>query len=273
MASSDAQASRIQPSRLKALFATLFLLCWIVVGVVAMTICRLFKLDATYKFPLLFHGVVCRLFGMQCEYSGERRTERPTLFVANHASYMDVFVLGAVIPGAFVAKSEVSGWPLFGKLAKLQNTLFFERKAQRAASQISQLHDHLMNESDLILFPEGTSTSGSWVAPFRSSLFAATEGFYVQPVSVAYVDYEGQPMSERDRDFYAWYLPDPKQVPPQPNRPFAAHFWEGLGLGRSRVCVHFHEPVLVEKGGRKAAAKVCEEKVRDGLYSLLGKSA
>ena len=254
-----------------AVLKAVLLIGWIVIGAIVMALARLLNLSSWIAgFPLVFHGVVARFFfNMRCEFSGELHLDRPTMYVANHASYLDVFVLGGRIPGAFVAKSEVAGWPVFGKLAKLQNTMFLERKAQRAATQIVQVRDWLLEETNLILFPEGTSTSGDWVAPFRSSLFASAEGsrITVQPLTVVYRDYQGNPMSPADRDFYAWYLPDPKQA--IPNAPFAKHFFTALGLGPSRVKVIFHPPMQVPAGDRKQAAQLCEDAVRQALEAEL----
>lgn len=261
------QAGEIKVNKLRAALAIPALALWCLIGATTMLVCKGLRLSAARRFPLLFHGVMCRLFSMQVEYEGELRTSRPTIYVSNHTSYLDVFVLGARLPGAFVAKSEVASWPVFGKLARLQNTLFLERKTQRAASQIEQVRSHLNEHSNIILFPEGTSTNGTWVAPFRSSLFAAAEDAYVQPVSVAYMEYDGDAMKQLHRDHYAWYLPNPSV--PVPNKPFAAHFFNALGLRPSRVKVRFHEPIAIGTGERKKVATRCESAVRNGLEAML----
>ena len=265
-------AIEVKPNTFKAIVMAILLLLWIPFGVLSMLVCRLLKLKATYKFPLLFHGVVCRMFGMQCQYYGEVASQRPTMYVANHVSYLDVFVLGSILPGAFVAKSEVAGWPLFGKLAKLQNTLFLERRSSRAAGQIEQVRNHLQEESNVIVFPEGTSTAGNYVARFKSTLFQSAQGMQIQPVSVVYSHYKGQPMQQSQRDHYAWYLPDPKLQPPVPNKPFAAHFFAALGLGSSTVQVVLHPPINMPEGARKEVALACEEQVRSGLSQYLERS-
>ena len=262
-------AIEVKSNTFKSILMALLLLLWIPIGVLSMLVCRLLRLKATYKFPLLFHGVVCRMFGMRCVYHGEVVAHRPTMYVANHVSYLDVFVLGSVLPGAFVAKSEVAGWPLFGKLAKLQNTLFLERRSSKAAGQIEQVRNHLLNESNVIVFPEGTSTAGNYVARFKSTLFQAAQDMQIQPVTVVYSHYKQQPMQQSQRDHYAWYLPDPKQQPPQPNKPFAAHFFAALGLGASTVHVVLHPPVNMGEAARKEVAQVCEDQVRRGLAQWL----
>jgi len=247
----------------------LVIVLYCAIGAVVMAIARLFNSRRlTERFPLLFHSAVCRVFSLDVQRCGEITSDRPVLFVSNHVSYMDIFVLGSVLPGAFVAKSEVASWPVFGALGKLQNTLFLERKAQRAADQIGLVAEHLKEQGHLIMFPEGTSTSGDHVKKFRSSLFAAAEGVTVQPVTVAYLDYEGQPMTQAQRERFAWYLPDPSV--PKPNRPFAAHFFSGLGLGRCRIQIQVHEPIVMGADfDRKVCAARCEDVVRAGLEALL----
>ena len=263
----------VQVSKVKIAVCLAVLVVWILIGVIVMAIARLTRWRwLRESFPLLFHGLVTKLFNMDVRTSGDRCQDRPVLYVSNHISYLDVFALGGHVPGAFIAKSEVAGWPVFGSLAKLQNTVFLERRAQRAAEQIKVLGSHLADGNHLIMFPEGTSTAGDHVKPFRSSLFAAAEDAYVQPVTIAYVDYDGTPMTQTERDRYAWYLPDP--AVPTPNAPFASHFVSALGLKRSQVRIHFHEPVRVAEGlDRKQLAAHCEAAVRAGLEDLLGAEA
>ena len=259
--------SRVRVSKLRSILGCVFLVFWCLFGALVMLVAKGLNLRAADTFPLFFHGVMCRLFSIRCEVQGAIHTDSRTMYVSNHVSYLDVFVLGSLVEGAFVAKSEVAGWPVFGKLAKLQNTLFLERRSARAADQIKQLRKHLDSDGNLIVFPEGTSTAGTDVARFRSSLFAAATDVIIQPISVAYVEYEEQPMTQSERDHYAWYLPDPSQ--PVPNEPFVSHFFNGMGLGRATVKVIFHEPVGVPASDRKACALASERAVRQGLEEAL----
>ena len=264
---------RTRVSKVKAAASAAVLVFWCIFGALTMLFAKAFRLRLTESFPLLFHSFVCRLFSLQCECVGAPTTDQPALYVSNHVSYLDVFVLGSVLRGSFVAKSEVASWPVLGKLAKLQNTLFLERNVHRAAEQIEVLRNHLQQEGSLIMFPEGTSTAGTTVAPFRSSLFAAANDVTIQPVTVAYVDYEGEPMTRGERERYAWYLPNPKEHPTTPNRPFVSHFFAGMGLGRCTVKVLFHEPITMNPGNRKECALRCESLVGGGLLQLLGSEA
>src|ERR1700679_2478522 len=94
-----------------------------------------FRPNDPFRFPHLFHRALIRMLGFHIRAHGIPATTAPVLFVSNHSSYLDIPVLGALIPAAFVAKAEVARWPLFGLLAKLQRTVFIERRATRT-------HDH-----------------------------------------------------------------------------------------------------------------------------------
>ncbi len=245
----------------------MLLVLWIITMVSVRFVAVLLRVPGAHTLPMKFHRGVARLFNLQVTCQGELRTESPVIYVANHVSYLDVFVLGSFLPGSFIAKSEVAGWPVFGKLARLQNTLFFERNQRRAAEQVKTMREYLAGRNNLILFPEGTSTPGAHVEPFRSSLFAAAEtvpdgvdDVWIQPVTTAYCDYDGQPMSQAERDYYAWYLP----------MTFLPHFANAMGLRRAGVKLVFHEPVLMSDfETRKACAQHCENVVRAGLETAL----
>ena len=262
----------IEISRIKQFICTLALVACIVSAVLILGFAKLTRFRwLQFNYPLLFHRVVCRLVGLQLVVKGEPISDVPTLFVSNHATYMDIFVLGKLIRGSFVAKAEVAGWPVFGKLAGLQNTLFLERRAVKAREQIGIVRKHLAEQGNLIMFPEGTSTSGDYVARFRSSLFAATEDVFIQPITVAYSHYRGERMNAGQRDYYAWYLPDPANAPGVNNTPFLEHLLQGMGLGPARVEVIFHKSTrITEDFSRKDCAQACEDVVRSGLQTALG---
>jgi len=212
----------------------------------------------------LFHKGCCWLFSLRCSVTGQMHTGRPTLYLANHVSYLDVFILGGEIPGFFIAKSEVANWPILGPLAKLQNTLFFERKGVKIREQLKVMATHFDQQGNLILFPEGTSTEGEHVEPFKSSLLQSVEmaetDVLIQPVTIAYTEHQAKPMSRNIRDHYAWYA----------TMPFASHFFSALGMGRASVELIFHPPVSVKDfETRKECARHCFEQVSNGLKTAI----
>lgn len=220
------------------------------------------KLPARDSIPHFYHRVCLRLLGIKLDVRGAPSAARPTLFVSNHSSYLDIEVLSAVIAGSFVAKSEVATWPFFGLLAKLQRSVFIDRRRSGADRHRDSLQGRLEAGDTLILFPEGTSSDGNRTLPFKSALFAvaslriADQPLTIQPVSVTCVALDRIPLGRRHRDVYAWYG----------DMPLLPHLWRAAGLGRLTVIVQFHSPVtLASFGSRKALADHCWRCVATGV--------
>jgi len=226
---------------------------------------KIVKYGKLEQIPMLFHRGCCRILGLRIQTSGELSARHPVLFVSNHISYLDIFVLGGIVPGCFIAKSEVASWPILGSLAKIQNTLFFERKGNRVRSQIQVMENHLRGGGNLILFPEGTSTEGVHVEPFKSTLFHAAElelatPITIQPITISYTLWKGRTMTQAIREYFAWYGP----------MPFASHFYNMMGMGSATVELKFHTPVqLKDFESRKACAEYCYQQVSNALENSL----
>jgi lyso-ornithine lipid O-acyltransferase len=222
--------------------------------------------DYVRRLPNFYHRMLCRLFRFEVVQRGAPLADGPALLVANHASWLDIVVLSAIGPLAFVAKSEVAGWPFFGTLARLQRTVFVARRASRTAQHRDEIADRLAAGDRLVLFAEGTSSDGNRVLPFKSGLFAAAEREIagrptaVQPISIAYTHMDGIPLGRRHRHYYAWYG-DMALLP---------HLWRVLQQRRARIEVICHPPVsLADFTDRKALARHCEAAVASGLARAL----
>lgn len=140
------------------------------------------------RFRLAWHRRACRILGLRVRVLGEPEPT-PALYAANHVSWLDVAALGATIPADFVAKSEVAGWPAIGLLARAGGTVFLRRECGRSAARaVETLIERLACGRSVVVFPEGTSTAGRDVLPFKSALFEAPArlGCDVQPVSIRY---------------------------------------------------------------------------------------
>lgn len=215
------------------------------------------------RLPAVYHRICCAILGFKISLHGERSRARPTLFVCNHTSYLDITILGALIEGSFIAKSEVSGWPLFGVLAKLQRTVFIDRRAAKADEHRDEIRNRLDAGDDLILFPEGTSADGNRVRRFKSALFSVAERslssgrpLMVQPVSVSYTRLDGMPIGRALRPYFAWYG----------EMGLMSHIWAALGLGTVTVTVQFHPAVQASNlGSRKMLAEHCHRVVAAGV--------
>lgn len=118
-----------------------------------------------------------------------------SLIVANHISWLDIHALNAARPMAFVAKAEIRCWPLIGWLAANADTVFIDRNLRRDASKANaQINRLLGADKDVAVFPEGTTTDGTQLLNFHSSLFqpAVDTGRPVQPVALSYHDAAGR---------------------------------------------------------------------------------
>ncbi|MBI3444141.1 MAG: 1-acyl-sn-glycerol-3-phosphate acyltransferase [Magnetospirillum sp.] len=233
---------------------------------------RLLSRRMVPAYTRFYWRVVLGIIGYRVEVRGEPLIDgSPVLFVPNHASYLDIIVLGSLLPAYFVAKSEVAGWAGFGFLARISHTVFIDRRPGATAREKNGLLERFDRNESLILFAEGTSNDGNQVLPFKSAFFSVAEGeirgadgmpraLPVQPISIAYTKLDGLPMSRAFRPFFAWYG----------DMTLAGHLLGALGVGRITVEVEFHRPVTVaEFGSRKALASHCHKQVSHGLTRLL----
>lgn len=190
----------------------------------------------------------------------------PGAVVANHASWLDIFVLNAALPVTFVAKAEVAGWPGIGWLARAVGTVFIRRDRREASAQSALFENHLLSGRRLLFFPEGTSSDGKRVLPFNSTLFQAfcsdslKSSMILQPVTVVYT---APPQS--DPRVYAWWG----------DMSFGGHLLQILAmLQQGSVEVVFHPVVAVaDMPSRKALAATCEAAVRSALTERFGQVA
>jgi lyso-ornithine lipid O-acyltransferase len=166
------------------------------------------------RLPRLWHRAACYLLGIRIRQHGRLENRRPLMLAANHVSWKDILVLGAIADVVFVAKAEVADWPVFGWLAKLQKSVFVVREQKRkAGEQVNEIAARLAASEIIVLFPEGTTSDGNRLMEVKSSLFGAASAavasapngvVYVQPVSIAYTGIYGMPMGRYHRPIAAW---------------------------------------------------------------------
>lgn len=221
------------------------------------------KLRLPYRkaLPRAYHRIVLRAIGMRVIVHGAPATDRPLLLISNHSTYLDIPVLGSVVPLIFIAKSEIAGWPVFGMLAKLQRSIFVDRAKRHSTGKINKrIAQHLSDGDPVVLFGEGTSNDGNRMLPFRSALIGAIRSAlddkgraFVQPISVAYIKYQGLPMGRQHRPLAAWYG----------DMDMIAHLRRVLREGIIDVAVTFGPPQPIDESiDRKLLARSAEEAVR-----------
>jgi len=133
--------------------------------------------------------------GVRVEQAPGNAVLEHALFVSNHISWLDIFVINSLYPCRFVAKAEIRAWPVLGWLAKGAGTVFIARGNRRELRHVFQgLVEVLQNGERVALFPEGTTGKQGGVLPFHANLFEAAidAGVPVQPYALSYLDAQGR---------------------------------------------------------------------------------
>lgn len=210
----------------------------------------------------LWHRLTVRALGMRVHVHGAVSDKRPLLIAANHISWTDIGVFGAVHDVTFIAKADMAGWPLIGWLSTLQRTVFVERdRKNKSGEQASEIASRMIAGDAMLLFAEGTTGDGNVVIPFKSTLFGAAsialrtgaEKVYIQPAAIAYTRLHGLPLGRQHRPIVSWVG----------DQDLAPHAKGLLREGAFDVELHFGEPIEFAAGSsRKAAAREIETRVR-----------
>ncbi|MBL4807421.1 MAG: 1-acyl-sn-glycerol-3-phosphate acyltransferase [Rhodobacteraceae bacterium] len=195
--------------------------------------------------------------GLTLEIQGKEMKHGGAI-VANHSSWMDIFTMHNAAHIHFVSKSEVAKWPGIGFMARVSGTIFIVRKPTEAKRQQIAMAERIFAGDKLCFFPEGTSSDGLRVLPFKSSLFSVfyteelRDNVWVQPVSVSYIAPKNRP-----RSFYGWWG----------DMEFFAHAKVIFGLSKGgRVVVTFHPPLKAANfENRKQLSEAAEILVRAGV--------
>lgn len=207
-------------------------------------------------WPRTFLRWVGRIAGMRAHVVG-RPLQAHVLFLANHLSWLDILLVAGASGAAFVSKAEVARWPAIGWLARLNDTIFVARSERSGVrGQADTLREALAGGRPVALFPEGTTSGGDEVLPFRASLLASLfpplPGLRVQPIAIDYGD------ATRE---IAWVGDEP--APANAARLLSRR-------GTTQVRLHFLKPI--DPGGftdRKALASAS----REAIMTALGASA
>lgn len=165
-----------------------------------------FSGPARNSFARFYHRSLCWIIGLRLRVIGTPCQHPRTLYVSNHSSWLDILVLGATLDARFVSKAEVAAWPLIGWVAKLGRSIFVSRNRGRTGSEVQDLRARIEAGDSIILFPEGTTSDGARVLPFRSSFFSVADAAErIQPLALVYDRLGGLPVGRRDRPLFAWY--------------------------------------------------------------------
>jgi 1-acyl-sn-glycerol-3-phosphate acyltransferase len=223
-------------------------------------------------FARMYWSTMCRLIGLRVRVIGPRlRPEatdgRPIVYVSNHSSWLDVLVLGGRVHACFISKQEVAKWPLVNWIARLGRTVYTDRRRASTARERDEMRSRLAGGDNLILFPEGTTSDGSRVLPFRSAFLSIAElpvtadgrPPLVQPVSVVYDRLGYLPAGRASRPLFAWYG----------DMDIGSHFWRLAQRRGLRATVLLHAPLdPASFSSRKALAQATWVAVANGAAAL-----
>ncbi len=202
---------------------------------------------------------LCRLLNVTIQMHGMPQSGN-TLFVANHISWLDIFCIAAVCPTYFLAKQEVLHWPVLGWLCLRAGTAFIQRGGHREGVKngsvpISDpLVERIQRDGRLLIFPEGTSTTGETVKRFYPRLFqiAIQTGYPVQAIAIRYP----HPQNANRMN---------PVVPFVGEDSFLAHLWRLMGADRIVAEIYFAEP-LANHLSRKQLAQQTHQQISTWLF-------
>jgi 1-acyl-sn-glycerol-3-phosphate acyltransferase len=186
---------------------------------------------------------------------------RNVLIVANHISWLDIFVLNALQPVRFIAKAELDGWPVVRHLMIASGTLFIDRRRRRDTHKVNRRAADAIAAGDIVaVFPEGTTSDGREVLPFHGSLLQpiVDAGGHVQPIAIRYLDGEGR------HNLAPAYIDD---------MTFGQSFWRVVGERSLTVELHLVAPLPAENRHRRELSRAAESAIRGALASSASGSA
>ncbi|MCD0505228.1 lysophospholipid acyltransferase family protein [Bordetella petrii] len=216
---------------LRVILRLVLVVPWIIFGLFCVGLIYPFMaLPARAGLNRFWSRCLMAMCGIRVKTSGQPIMAGPVLWVANHVSWVDIFVVNSVRATAFVAKSEIRAWPVIGWLAAGAGTLFIERGQRHAVHAVGESVQARFRQGVAVgLFPEGTTSEGDTVRPFHASLFepARMAGVPIQPLVLRFLRH-GQ------RSALAAFVGE---------ETLAANLWRVLGATGLAVEVEFLPPV------------------------------
>jgi 1-acyl-sn-glycerol-3-phosphate acyltransferase len=207
---------------------------------------------------------VLGILNIEVKVSGDSPNKSATLFVSNHISWVDVFALMSIVPLIFIGKSDIKNWPLLGFLARHGNVIFIEREKRLEAKRMNPMLRQLLTSGEqLCYFPEGTTTNGTHLLPFKASLLqtAIDTKTSIQAVAIFY------PLKNQKPNIAMSYAGDTtimqslKNILHQQNPKVALHFFSAINTAQLS---------LAEQDRRLVCAKIQDE-IQTHLYGATSK--
>ncbi len=191
-----------------------FMTFWIMVIIQLPIIFILPRGRASVWYMGVFMRFLLVLAGIKIRVHGQLSSRRPLLVISNHISIFEIATFPVALGGSFIAKKEMESWPLVGWVSRKFGVVFIDRRPSHAMDALKQVQQTLSSVSyPIFLFPEGTTTNGAYVKPFKSTLFNFVENsdVVVQPLVMNYRYRNGDVISDADMAEHFAYFDNAKQ--------------------------------------------------------------
>ena len=206
------------------------------------------------------------ILGIRIRVIGAMPPKAPTntgfFFVCNHVSYLDGIILSSVFPMLFIGRGDLKDWPLLGIFTRLSGTIFVNRNsAANIHADIAHIESVLRNGVNVILFPEGTTTDGNKILPFKSAFFQAPISCQcpIVALSINYVTINGGPVTQANKDNLYWYS----------ETGFLTHFMRVLALDVIEVEVRLSEAIdEFSTHNRKTVRTLMQKTIEENLRKV-----
>lgn len=254
---------------LRILGMPILMLTFLLVSMAGRQVIR--SLDGRRRFHAattgFFSRLGLRLLGIRVSIAGNPVENLPTtsLILGNHLSYLDIMILAAHFPTLFITSMEVKHTPFLGLLADMGGSLFIERRSRdNISAEIGTIAAALKSGHTVTLYPEGTSSDGRTVLPFKRSLIKAAidASVPVQPLALTYTRINGRPFGDSNRDMVCWYG----------DMSFLPHFLRLFTVRSINVNLSFLDPIYpAPTDSRKDICDLAWPRIRDAYAKVAGK--
>lgn len=206
------------------------------------------------KISRLWGWGISKIIGMKIKVYGDPGNIEGGIIVANHQSYLDIIAHASVFNIRFAPKKEIASWPVLGWVLAISRPIWVNRESKQSSHKtLAEYRETLEHGINLIVYPEGTSSDGAGILPFKSTPFEAVSSgnFKIYPVLIRYIRKPGE-------STLCWYG----------DMTLAPHCWETLGRPSINVEIHILAPLLPEGRNRKELAGFVHDYMQ-GKYSEL----
>lgn len=256
-----------------------FALFWILVAIQLPIILFLPRGRASVRYMRFFMRILLYVVGVRVRVHGKLVAHRPLLVISNHISIFEIATFPVAFGGSFIAKKEMESWPLVGWVARKFGVVFIDRRPSHAIDALTQVQQTLRDVSyPIFLFPEGTTTNGAYVKPFKSTLFNFVENsdVLVQPMVMNYRFRDGGVISDADlAEHFAYFNNSNQDTGPRCSRERSAfgQVFHIMVLGGFLVELTVLPPPPLAGMDRKQIAETLQKIVSEKYMELKNKTA